>query len=278
MLVVVAIIALLISLLIPFLHDARERAITTVCIGNMRQTQMGIQLYGSTFQGVVPSFGYVYTANAGGSVIDPNFFPNAKAIRCPKNRQNWTDQHHVVWAVDPNPGNAYGQVWPNGNDPAFLNGQGTYHNCVVTFRIRDPSNYVMILDAVSVTGSGGYPSYPPAYNIITPSGGPAWCVDMLQPMPGPGGVNMGMIWSGNIPSVWLAHRDCANGGFADGHVETCSLHRLYHLTPVPVPGQCLQTALVGATVPSGPNQGSEYGGGFLHWNGIIGPLTAAEMQ
>jgi type II secretory pathway pseudopilin PulG len=55
LLVVIAIIALLVSILLPSLKNARELARTTVCQTNMRTVQMTLHMYVSEFDGHVPA-------------------------------------------------------------------------------------------------------------------------------------------------------------------------------------------------------------------------------
>jgi prepilin-type N-terminal cleavage/methylation domain-containing protein len=56
LLVVVAIIALLISILLPSLHKARQNARRTVCLSNMHQLAIGIAAYESEYKGDLPQW------------------------------------------------------------------------------------------------------------------------------------------------------------------------------------------------------------------------------
>ena len=57
LLVVVAIIAVLISILLPSLGKAREQARAVKCAANMRQWGIGVSLYAASYDGVLPAKG-----------------------------------------------------------------------------------------------------------------------------------------------------------------------------------------------------------------------------
>ncbi len=55
LLVVIAVIALLLSILVPALSIARERARRVVCMGNIRQFTLGIQIYSNDYKEYLPT-------------------------------------------------------------------------------------------------------------------------------------------------------------------------------------------------------------------------------
>jgi len=57
LLVVIGIIALLIAVLLPTLHRARESATALLCQSNLRQIGHGFQIYANTNRGSLPDFG-----------------------------------------------------------------------------------------------------------------------------------------------------------------------------------------------------------------------------
>lgn len=70
LLVVIGIIALLISILLPALNSARRQAMEVVCMNNLRQWGMGIQMYVDENKGQLPQKGPDGSTPSGGS----NFF------------------------------------------------------------------------------------------------------------------------------------------------------------------------------------------------------------
>jgi prepilin-type N-terminal cleavage/methylation domain-containing protein/prepilin-type processing-associated H-X9-DG protein len=262
MLVVVAILVLLIALLVPALQNAREMAKRSVCLSNMRQTQEGVLHYAADYNGVITGPGWIYAGNGfvgsydpgyngQSGTADPNYFPNTKGIRCPKNNQKPNDIS-----------NAYGQPFGCYTDPATIGAPPPkeadgYHYYTFLSRIKGSSaSYLLLIDTVRVGNNS--PSYPPCYNYTLPGGGSglAWPTGTLWPA-GPS-VCMNQIWSGDVPAVWLAHFDQANAAFADGHSEPCGLPRLYNLNDF-------------------QNLGTGLGWVFFHTNGLGGPMSAAEI-
>jgi prepilin-type processing-associated H-X9-DG protein/prepilin-type N-terminal cleavage/methylation domain-containing protein len=65
LLVVIAIIAILAALLLPALSRAKERALTTACLNNLRQLQICLHLYALDHNDVLPPNNYVYDIDTG---------------------------------------------------------------------------------------------------------------------------------------------------------------------------------------------------------------------
>jgi prepilin-type N-terminal cleavage/methylation domain-containing protein/prepilin-type processing-associated H-X9-DG protein len=263
MLVVVAIIALLIALLVPALHDARERALTSVCLSNLHQTELGVQTYAACFAGIIPNNGWVFSGNTGSSQTDPSYFPNVRGVRCPKNDAHTEDPNGVARLNSNTTSNTYAQIWSP--DPAQFVNAGAYREYDALFRVMTPSNYVMLVDSVHLIlpGGSGNPPSPPCYQVVPPGGPSAvWCFDPGHAFQGGVAITLGKVWdSGSWPGLWLAHRERGNAAFADGHAESCPLSKFYHLA-----NGSLNNQYAGLTT------GGSYGAGsFFHTNGVCGP-------
>ncbi|MBU1957840.1 prepilin-type N-terminal cleavage/methylation domain-containing protein [bacterium] len=75
LLVVVAIIALLISILLPALSEAKQTTRTRMCQSNMRQLTTGFTLYATEWNGMLPGSTWDYVQNGSGAVTYENSRP-----------------------------------------------------------------------------------------------------------------------------------------------------------------------------------------------------------
>lgn len=135
LLVVVAIIALLISMLLPSLASSREAARSSVCFSNLRQSAVACRQYADENRGVGPAIGQPYTslptwalvvqALAGhtGSSADQMYNPKSVLV-CPTIARAYSEQAMVrTYAM-----NATGHAGQPGdpdnyddvNQPAFI--------------------------------------------------------------------------------------------------------------------------------------------------------------
>ena len=109
LLVVIAIIGVLISMLLPALQQARARAKTIQCVGNLKQMQLGISLYINDYDGFIPNSYQAHKAGntwwardpkwgvnfwsrdnigqyvfSGADFQDPKDYRNSPIYRCPE--------------------------------------------------------------------------------------------------------------------------------------------------------------------------------------------------
>ncbi|MBE6385028.1 MAG: type II secretion system protein [Lentisphaerae bacterium] len=122
LLVVIAIIAILASMLLPALQQARDRAIETQCLNNMREVNNAVLRYVDENQGYAPCGGYTsnylyhhnnsfgkgtltgylpYKIEAGTAELPP-------VAVCPKGRRDWNVPPNSPKCADGNPNFSYG--------------------------------------------------------------------------------------------------------------------------------------------------------------------------
>jgi prepilin-type N-terminal cleavage/methylation domain-containing protein len=123
LLVVIGIIALLISILLPSLNKAREAGNRTVCLSNLRQFGMAIQMFSMQSKGDVPlgyiqngsgaqmGWNYVAHLNRGsgtptaillGALVEPKLLQSPKAFYCPSEKNDqWSYSTEInPWPFD----------------------------------------------------------------------------------------------------------------------------------------------------------------------------------
>jgi len=184
LLVVIGIIGVLIAILLPSLSKARESAVRTACMSNLRQLGMAFRIYGTTYKDVCPigylkggekQFAYMASWDAGGPT--PNgtrwqFIPvgmgqlayarltqTPQAFYCPKESDT-----QFMFDAQP-PGNA-GNLWHFYNDPPSprQTGPGRMH-CRLGYLARPTGAYpldgtlVPELETAPNTWTPGYPKF-----------------------------------------------------------------------------------------------------------------------
>ena len=201
-LVVIAIIAILASMLMPALQKAREKARQGVCINNLRQIGLTTMLYAQDYNGYLPiALNYDHPnpsrRSPFGLFVLKNYVENTGIYNCPSDTTRTPGT--TAW---PGNGHYLNYSWHEGNNQGYLWWfYNRYWNGVVD--IGKPWNYGMLkkshLDILAIDGethidAGGY-------NIA------------LGPSDQVGASSL---------IAWTRHPSGANCVMADGHVENIS--------------------------------------------------------
>jgi prepilin-type N-terminal cleavage/methylation domain-containing protein len=216
MLVVVALLALLIALLVPALHTARELAVTTKCVSQLHQWAITFQMYGGDYGGIIPGpVGWANCTNGWPGYYCPgpsgvtgyrggNYVANnSPMMRCPKQTSGSYGEYAVYGAGSSDNDIASGLMINTG-----VAGYGTAFRPALNPYAAD---FLMLAD--SSAGQGPWPqaNLSDGTNCFLPY----------------------MFWSGGswgCQGMWLAHQLGAigetGGLFADGHAEHCGPFRL----------------------------------------------------
>jgi prepilin-type N-terminal cleavage/methylation domain-containing protein/prepilin-type processing-associated H-X9-DG protein len=242
LLVVVAIIALLISILLPSLSRAREQAKLVACSSNLKQLGIGVQMYANDWNGVWPRYmlaadngsytnANVWTGNGGGNPPSwqglgrlYSYMNNQKIYYCP----NDTFYSAAFLKYDfsllgtPTP--------PVGLNPA-TNIVGSY--CVRGW--NQPSN-------TTYTMGGGPPDPygPPGKTLVELDRRPMACCNMLW-VPGT-----------KAPPMWHPELGSFPVLFGDGHV-----------VPIKTPAW-----VTPGVTPFGPNGNPQFGDCWSWWSSM----------
>ena len=169
LLIVIAIIAILAAMLLPALDQARRRAKSIQCVGNLRQLGAGLSLYVSDSDGILPPGDY---SSSGGTWTQIMMGPNAngtfaskagyingrylsiRLLCCPamSGHYNMTGSgEEPLWWTK---GCHYGIVWqifgrPGGNESGS--------RPLRMAHLRRPARQIFLLDTLeTLTGTSGY--------------------------------------------------------------------------------------------------------------------------
>jgi prepilin-type N-terminal cleavage/methylation domain-containing protein/prepilin-type processing-associated H-X9-DG protein len=216
LLVVIGIIAVLVSILLPALQKARQQAMAVRCLAQMRELGIAVQRYANDYKYVVPQpdvFSYPDVGGIGTNTrlwtefytggIAAKYISNTKHMQCPGRDSNQAGQ--------------YGMLKPHSSDPAryLVTGIQTSTGANGEFwgirllRTKTPSDYLLIADTSSNTGTPTVANRPPD------AGSYIWEVDRFTSSS-----------IANRRGLWACHLNKVNAVFADFHAEACDKGRL----------------------------------------------------
>lgn len=230
LMVVIAIIAVVISILLPALNKAREAAIAVQCLSNLRQCGFALAGYAADNNDWVfinHRTGQSPDAWVGYYTGTPKYISNSKVTYCSK----MGPAHGSYAMVSKSAGGGYppdinasvggGQYFYPQN-PALTMPNRAYDGTWL-LRVKEApvptSNYAVLVDSACEDG-GITTSNPNGALVIPPNLGGASAISPSQ------------LWSGGqIRALWLCHAtNRGNVLFADWHAESCDKSRLKELT------------------------------------------------
>jgi prepilin-type N-terminal cleavage/methylation domain-containing protein/prepilin-type processing-associated H-X9-DG protein len=231
LLVVVAIIAILASLLLPALSRARSQALSIACVNHLKQLQLCWHLYAHDNNDTLPPNNYVYNVDTGGPLL-------LSLSWCLGNTRLDTTTSNVE----------HGLLFPYNRSPAIYHcpaDKSTVETAtgVKLAKLRTRS-YNMSLSVNGVPALDGLPSFAKLAEINRPEPSELFVfldvhedgiVDSLFGIPWPGSGLADEWW--DLPAN--RHNRGCNFSFADGHAEhwKWTVPKIFIDAPQPVVGE-----------------------------------------
>ena len=177
LLIVIAVIAILISLLLPALQSAREKGVAAQCTGNLKQVMQGTQLYADDNLDWFPiaargirAFRALCGKNSSGKTFRTSYISSPRSLLCSKQQPfsgNWyhdyTQQRSYGWnykTVSTNFEMLGSYLFKASTGEVLGKGQGQWDNSAILMRaMKMPSGTILVGDSVGwdATGTmGGY--------------------------------------------------------------------------------------------------------------------------
>ena len=228
LLVVIAIIAILASILLPALGQAREKAKSSQCVGNLRQQGLAIQQYltdfdyypcmnNNTYKNTSCSFAgwkfaiapYLSIEPAGDKAQDAKNAIFAEGVfKCPKFA--YEQLAKALHPVDNNVifGGGYGYNWGSYQGMGYVNPDRSTQFWIKPTMVTIPSETIIVGDGVDD------PSQPNAYNNVA-----ALSVMYMQAEPFRHGTSFGICW-------------------VDGHASMEKVYTIRQGKESPINGEC----------------------------------------
>lgn len=204
LLVVIAVIAVLVSMLLPAMRKARQHAQAVKCLAQLQQMGMAVSQYANDFRFVIPQADNTeYPADGGPGTQSrtwPSFYDGTFTNEYLPNR----DIFQCV-SRDSNESGIYGMLKPHSSDPAYMRIAWRTSPTKKEFfgiklnKIRNSSEYLIIGD----TSGNKVPVFP---NRPPDRGSYIWEADRYSSSS-----------TDNQRGLWAAHFNRVNAVFADGH-------------------------------------------------------------
>ncbi len=184
LLVVIAIIAILAAMLLPALNKAREKARSSSCLSNLKQSILGMSMYSQDSNGLAPIYFYDGSKEYRWSrrLFEEGYVVNQQVFSCPSAKKpevfEWSYSYGALMTINP-------------SDKIELTGTPRWTYLKIE-SLKQPSRYFVLAD-----------------NVFTMSG-----VNYLLPA-------ASMYFNATNFTISLQHNERANMAFVDGHVQPC---------------------------------------------------------